>query len=139
MAQFYFIYDNTAKLFKFTPRNQAKGFNTYSFPELIGTPVHFKECANSSNPTECTKDKLRSIFLAGFKIPEGTPEGKFKFNILYWISPEGKVVRIEVSDKRFEEETLRVMSKVPQLIPASIHGITYPVSVGLPVTVTNKK
>lgn len=133
LASITYVYDDAYKLYQIAPKEKLKALGIKFVPgTLVSQPRH-KECADGDTEI-CTKTKITQYFGQNFQIPN-VPAGSYKFMVTFTVDEDGDVDDVDASDPRFQNESKRLLKKLPRLIPATIREIPVRVQYNLPVTV----
>lgn len=98
----------------------------------------FPGCENAEDQKSCFKEKIMEHITANFEYPEKAEEMGIQgnVNVLFTITKEGQVtgIRMRGPHELLEEETRRIISKLPQMQPGKHQGKAVEVPFSIPIS-----
>ncbi len=98
----------------------------------------FPGCEDAQDKVACFQEKMQEHIRKNFHYPEAAQEQGIqgRVNSVFRISPEGNVVDIVMKgpDQLLEEETKRILSKLPTMEPGRHEGEVVQVPFSIPIT-----
>ncbi|HZJ20467.1 MAG TPA: M56 family metallopeptidase [Pricia sp.] len=116
---------------------QMKYRNGIPFADVENVPV-FPGCEDAADRRACFQEKIQRHISKNFRYPQEAQEQGIqgRVNIMFLIDFEGNITSIAKRgpDKSLEDESVRIISKLPQMKPGSHQGKNVNVPFSIPIT-----
>lgn len=116
---------------------QMKYQGAVPFAKVQNVPI-FPGCEDASDSRACFREKIQNHISKNFNYPKEAQERgvQGRVNIMFLISASGTITSIAKRgpDKLLEDEAVRIISKLPRMIPGSHEGENVDVHFSIPIT-----
>ena len=110
---------------------------TIPFAVVEEVPV-FPGCEDAANPRACFQEKMQKHISKNFRYPEEAQKQGIqgRVAVMFTIDEEGNIIDIKKRgpDKILEDETVRIIEKLPQMQPGKSGGKAVRVPFSIPIT-----